>query len=62
MACHQCNIGSQQPAHRMANEYDVGSRRLMRGQPLAEVIASYVDSLISFVFGVNLGMNDMSLG
>ena len=46
----------------MANEDHIGLGGLMGGEPSAEVVSSNLDGLVSFISGIDLGMDNMSIG
>lgn len=59
---HQGNLGGEQAAHRMADEYNICSRRLMRFKPGTEFISRHLNGFIRLIPGIYLGVNSVRLG
>lgn len=56
---HENNVGSQDAAHGVTDNNDIGSRRLVWCKPLAKVVSRNVDGTIRLVAWVKLGVDDM---
>lgn len=59
---HESYFSGKNTTHRVSNQYHIGGRRLMRNEPLAEVIAGDFDCPVGLVARVNLGVDDMRVG